>query len=201
METLELKRIINNQNHTITLSDDELERAYRIMERRYLDEDFANYLADEIQNPNCHFHSGHLEEFPELTEWLCNNFDSIFDANMAHNDLITLAIRSLEDASLTPTFFNELAVLAPAFCDGTEKNVYHCEEKCPSYYHCSNITKADDRSKKWELLGSYISMHNNGTCSCHDTPEAFCPAKKYLSQEWDIHDYFHYTDGMEDSYS
>lgn len=201
METLKLKRIINNQNHTITLSDDELERAYRIMERRYLDEDFANYLTDEIQNPDCHFHSGHLEEFPELTEWLCNNFDSIFDANMAHNDLITLAIRSLEDASLTPTFFNELAVLAPAFCCGTEKNVYHCEEKCPSYYHYSNITKADDRSKKWELLGSYISMHNNGTCSCHDTPEAFCPAKKYLSQEWDIHDYFHYTDGMEDSYS
>ena len=201
METLKLKRIINNQNHTITLSDDELERAYRIMERRYLDEDFANYLADEIQNPNCHFHSGHLEEFPELTEWLCNNFDSIFDANMAHNDLITLAIRSLEDASLTPTFFNELAVLAPAFCDGTEKNVYHCEEKCPSYYHCSNITKADDRSKKWELLGSYISMHNNGICSCHDIPEAFCPAKKYLSQEWTIHDFFHYTDSMEDSYS
>lgn len=201
MERLELRRLINKRIHTITLTEDELEQAYHIMERRYLDEDFANYLADEIQNPDSHFHAGHLEEFPELTDWLCNNLDSIFDANMAHNNLIALAVGNLEETSLTSGFFNELARLAPAFCEGAEKNVYHYEEKCPSYYRCSNIVEADDRSKKWELLASYISMHNNRTCSCHENPRTFCPAKKYLSREWDIHDFFHYTSDKEDMYS
>ena len=201
METLNLKRIINKRIHTITLTDDELEKAFRIMERRYLDEDFANCLTYENKNPDCHFHSGHLEEFPELTNWLRNYFDSIFDANMSHNDMVTLAIEHLDNASLSPEFFNELAVLAPAFCEGAQKNVYHCEKCCPSYYHCSNIATADDRSKKWELLSSLINMHENGTCSCKKETGYFCPAKKYLSREWDIHDFFHYTNDSEDSHS
>ena len=71
MKDLQIERTINRQKTTITLTDDELGKAYRIMERRYLDEDFANALADAAQDPDTRFHSGHLEEFPELSDWLC----------------------------------------------------------------------------------------------------------------------------------
>ena len=66
MKELQIERNIDNRRFTATLTDDELEKAYRIMERRYLDEDFANALADAAQHPDTRFHSGHLEEFPEL---------------------------------------------------------------------------------------------------------------------------------------
>ncbi|MEZ3501851.1 hypothetical protein [Faecalibaculum rodentium] len=82
MKELQLERNIGHKKIAVTLTDDELERAYRIMERRYLDEDFANILADDAQNPDTRFHSGHLEEFPELSDWLCVYFDAIYDANM-----------------------------------------------------------------------------------------------------------------------
>ena len=62
--SLEIKRLIDRQIHTITLTEEELEQAYRIKERHYLEEDFANVLADTAQNPDTRFHSGHLEEFP-----------------------------------------------------------------------------------------------------------------------------------------
>ena len=66
MEELQIERNIDNRRSTITLTDGELEKAYRIMERRYLDEDFANALADAAQELDTRFHSGHLEEFPEI---------------------------------------------------------------------------------------------------------------------------------------
>ena len=84
MKELQIERNMGDKKTTITLTDDELEKAYRIMERRYLDEDFANALADAVQNPDTRFHSGHLEEFPELSDWLCAYFDGIYDANMSH---------------------------------------------------------------------------------------------------------------------
>ena len=49
MEGLQIERTINNKKITVTLTDDELEKAYRIMEQRYLDEDFANTLTEAIQ--------------------------------------------------------------------------------------------------------------------------------------------------------
>lgn len=73
MEELTIKRNINNQTYSFTLTEDELEQAYRIKEKRYRDEDFANLMA---QNPDSKFRSGHLEEFPELTDWLCECFDN-----------------------------------------------------------------------------------------------------------------------------
>ncbi len=82
MKELQIERNTDHKKVIITLTDDELEKAYRIMERRYLDEDFANTLADDAQNPDTRFHSGHLEEFPELSDWLCVYFDAIYDANM-----------------------------------------------------------------------------------------------------------------------
>ena len=66
MEELAIERLIGKDNITITLTEDELEKAYRIKEKRYLEEDFANALADAAQNPDTRFHTGHLEEFPEL---------------------------------------------------------------------------------------------------------------------------------------
>lgn len=128
MEQLQITRNINQQVCQFFLTEVELEAAYRLMQRRYLDEDFANTLCNEAQNPDCRFHTGHLEEFPELTTWLCEYFDHFFDANMAHNDLLELTINHLQHASLTPAFFTELARLAPAFCEGTE-NPLHTARK------------------------------------------------------------------------
>ena len=116
MKELQIERNIGNKNTMITLTDEELEKAYRIMERRYLDEDFANTLADAAQDPDTRFHSGHLEEFPELSDWLCMYFDAIYDANMGHNDLMELALNHLHNESLKPEFFLSLSRTAPAVC-------------------------------------------------------------------------------------
>lgn len=191
MEQLEITRQINNHPWHFTLTEDELEAAYRLKQRRYLDEDFAIALADASQNPDCRFHCGHLEEFPELTAWLCECFDHFYDANIAHNDLIELTINHLHHASLTPDFFTSLSRMAPAICEGVEKSVEHCEQTCSRYYRCGNITLADERSKQWELLSSLLSMHQQGTCNCSHDDKHTCPAAKYLSGEWDISDFYH----------
>ena len=52
MKELKIERNKDNRKITVTLTDDELEKAYRIMDRRYLDEDFANALADAAQDPD-----------------------------------------------------------------------------------------------------------------------------------------------------
>ena len=191
MEQLQITRNINDQPYFFILSEEELELAYRIRQRQYLDEDFANALADHSQDPSCRFHTGHLEEFPELTAWLCEHFDHFFDANMPHNDLIELTLNHLHHASLTPAFFNELARISPAMCEGIEKNVEHCEKNCLRYYSCSNIAEADDRSKKWEMLSSLLSMHKDGICNCSKKDSVSCQAYRYLSGEWDINNFFH----------
>ncbi len=121
MEEMIIERLIGKDNITITLTEDELEKAYRIKERRYLDEDFANALADAAQDPDTRFHTGHLEEFPELTDWLCKCFDNFYDANISHNDLIELTLNHLQRESLKPEFFISFSKAAPAVCMGTEK--------------------------------------------------------------------------------
>lgn len=55
MEELKIERLIGKEHITITLTEDELEKAYRLKERRYLDEDFANALANAAQNPDTRF--------------------------------------------------------------------------------------------------------------------------------------------------
>lgn len=198
MKELQIERNIDNEIVTITLTDDELEKAYRIMERRYLDEDFANALADAMQNPDTRFHSGHLEEFPELSDWLCLYFDDIFDANMGHNDLLELALNHLHNESLYSHFFSALSRIAPVVCMGTEKDMADCEQNCGRYHHCNNIAEANDRSRQWETLASLISMHNDGNCTCgKDDSDGECPAAKYLKGVWDISDFFHSEDGKE----
>lgn len=192
MEQLQISRTINHQNFLFTLSEDELEQAYRLKQRRYLDEDFAIFLAEEAQNQNCRFHTGHLEEFPELTLWLCQCFDDFYDANISHNDLIELTINHLHHASLTPAFFTDLARIAPAICEGVEKAIRDCEKSCSRYSCCSNIAGVNNRSKQWELLASLLVMHQNGTCICSQGAQAVkCSAAKYLSGECDIFDFFH----------
>ncbi len=198
MRELQIERTIENKKTTITLTEDELEKAYRIMERRYLDEDFANALADAAQNPDTRFHSGHLEEFPELSDWLCVYFDAIYDANMGHNDLLELALNHLHNASLEPQFFSSLSRTAPVVCMGMEKDMADCEQNCGRYYRCSNIAEANDRSRQWETLASLISMHNNGSCTCSkDDSSVECPAAKYLKGTWDISEFFHLEDRKE----
>ena len=198
MEELQIERNIDNRRSTITLTDGELEKAYRIMERRYLDEDFANALADAAQELDTRFHSGHLEEFPELSDWLCAYFDGIFDANMSHNDLLELALDHLHDASLEPQFFLSLSQAVSATCTGIEKDMSECEQNCGRYYSCSNIAEADDRSRQWETLASLLAMHRDGSCTCSkDDSGMECPAAKYLKGTWDISEFFHLEDRKE----
>lgn len=196
MEELQIERNIDNRRSTITLTDGELEKAYRIMERRYLDEDFANALADAAQELDTRFHSGHLEEFPELSDWLCAYYDGIFDANMSHNDLLELALDHLHDASLEPQFFLSLSQAVSATCTGIEKDMGKCEEGCARYHRCSNIAEKGARSRQWETLASLLSMHDGGSCICGRNGGSIqCPAAKYLTGIWDISAFFHLRDG------
>lgn len=198
MEELKIERLIEQNNITITLTENELERAYRIKERRYLEEDFANALADAAQDPDTRFHTGHLEEFPELTNWLCLCFDDFYDANISHNDLMELTLNHLQHASLEPEFFISLAKTAPAVCMGTEKNVEDCEQNCGQYYRCCNIAEADDRSWQWGTLAALLSMHRSRRCTCcKDEGTEECPAAKYLAGAWDISAFFHSEDRKE----
>ena len=198
MKELQIERNIGNKKTMITLTDEELERAYRIMERRYLDEDFANTLADAAQDPETRFHSGHLADFPELSDWLCMYFDDIYDANMGHNDLLELALNHLHNESLKPEFFLSLSRTAPAVCMGIEKDMADCEQNCGRYHRCSNIAEANDRSRQWETRASLITMHNNGSCTCSkDDGDRECPAAKYLKGIWDISEFFHLEDRKE----
>lgn len=147
------------------LSDEELEMAYRIKQKQYLEEDFAEALVNKSQDPECRFDISHLKEFPELAIWFCRYYDHFFDANIAHNDLITLTLNHLRHASLTPEFFTELAQLTSVI--------------------------ADDRSKKWEQLSSLLSMHKNRNCTCSADKSITCPASKYLSGDLDIRDFYY----------
>ncbi len=102
---MDIKRILNRQSHTFTLTETELEQAYRIMEKRYLEEDFVNTMSNSLHEPDSRFHSGHLDEFPELLNWLCSCFHHFFDANMSHNDILQLILNHLNHSSLEPQFF------------------------------------------------------------------------------------------------
>jgi hypothetical protein len=198
MKELQIERNTDHKKVIITLTDDELEKAYRIMERRYLDEDFANTLADDARNPDTRFHSGHLEEFPELSDWLCVYFDAIYDANMGHNDLLELALNHLHNESLKPHFFLSLSRTAPAVCMGIDKDMADCEQNCARYHRCSNIAEANDRSRQWEMIASLLTMHNSGSCTCgKDDSGVECPAAKYLKGAWDISEFFHLEDRKE----
>lgn len=198
MKELQIERIIDNRKTTVTLTDDELEKAYRIMERRYLDEDFANALADAAQDPDTRFHSGHLEEFPELSDWLCTYFDAIYDANMSHNDLLEFSLNYLQYVSPEPWFFKTLAESVSAVCMGAEKDMEECEQDCNRYHRCSNIAKANGRIRQWETLASMLAMHQSGSCTCNkDHGGGECPAAKYLKGTWDISEFFHLEDRKE----
>lgn len=190
MEELKIERLIGKELITITLTEDELEKAYRLKERRYLDEDIANALADAAQNPDTRFHTGHLEEFPELTGWLCVCFDDFYDANISHNDLMELTLNHLQHASLEPDFFISLATGAPAVCIRSEKDLGAFGQ------NYGNIAETNDRSQRWETLATLLTMHRNGNCTCGgDGGE--CPAAKYLAGTWDISEFFHSEDRKE----
>lgn len=199
MQNLEIKRTICNKTHTITLTDEELELAYRIMERRYLEEDFANAIADASQDPSMRFHTGHLDEFPELLIWLCKHYDKFFDANMAHSELIELTLNHLKNKSPSAAFFNELIEYTTANCNGYDKELSDCEKNCDRYYDCSGIAAANDRCVHLETLCSLVAMHTNGECHCFKThtEEYHCPAAKYLWGEIDLSEFYDIACGKE----
>lgn len=193
---LQITRTINGKTCSFLLTETELEDAYRLKERRYREDDFVNAFADASQDPDMRFHYGHLAEFPELLDWLCRIYDDIYDANISHNDLMEHVLKRLQDESLTPGFYTGLALLAPAVCEGLKKEPAECEEKCGRYCRCTNITEADERSRRWEMMASLISIHQNEACSCHVKAgnASICPAARYLKGLWDISDFFHLQD-------
>lgn len=192
MKQLQLQKTIYDIKYLITLNDTELEQAYLMMKQRYLIEDLKNLME---QNPDSHFDSSHFEEFPELADWLYECFDNFYDANMTYNDLLELTLNHLEHACKIPQFYTELSCLVPSICEGIEKQTSLCEDKCPKYYRCSNIAAADERSKRWEELASMISMHTLGSCTCPKDNSHLCEAAKFLSDKWDIHEFFHFIEG------
>lgn len=192
---MDIKRILHRQSHTFTLSETELEQAYRIMEKRYLEEDFVNTMADTIHEPESRFHCEHLNEFPELLNWLCTCFDHFFDANMSHNDILRLTLNHLNHVSLEPQFFLDLSRAVPVDCMGVEKELSDCEQNCSVYHYCNHSAEARDRSARWEILASLISMHRNKNCICSKgNGSRECPAAKYLKGTWDINEFFHVED-------
>ena len=194
MKQLQLQKTIYDLKYQITLNDTELEQAYLIMKQRYLIEDFKNLME---QNPDSHFTSDYLEEFPELAEWLCECFDSLYDAEMTHDEVLELTMNHLERICRVPQFYTELSCLVPSICEGIEKQTSLCEHECPKYYRCSNIAAADERSKRWEELASMISMHTLGNCTYTKDNSHLCEAAKFLSDEWDIHEFFHFIEEKE----
>ena len=50
-------------------------------------EGFANALADNSQDPNYRLYVGHLEEYPELTAWLCEELDLTTKEVIRHYDV------------------------------------------------------------------------------------------------------------------
>ena len=81
----------------------------------------------------------------------------------------------------------------------TKKEPAGCEEECGRYYRCTNITEADERSKRWEMLSSLLTMHQDVACTCYGKTDhtSGCPAAKYLNGIWDISDFFHLQDKKE----
>ena len=61
-QNMKIERVLHKQSHTFTLTETELEQAYRIMEKRYLEEDFVNTMANALHEPDSRFHSGHLDD-------------------------------------------------------------------------------------------------------------------------------------------
>ncbi len=192
---LQITRTINGQTYSFALTERELEDAYRLKERRYREDDFVNAFADAAQEPDMRFHYGHLAEFPELLDWLCRLYDDIFDANTSHNDLMELALNRLRDESLTPGFFTSLALLAPPVCEEPEEAPPEYEE-CGRHHCGQNITEADERRKRWEMLASLLTRHKEADCTCHgkNGTHAPCAAAKYLNGEWDISEFFFLQD-------
>lgn len=189
---MKIKRTLHGQAHIITITEAELDQAYRIMEKRFLEEDFVNTMADVLREPESRFHIGHLSEFPELLNWLCSNFHDFYDANMSHNDLLSLTLNHLNHVSLEPQFFLDLAKAVPVTCMGMERNMADCEQNCSCYHYCSKTAEADERSGRWEILASIVSIHKNGNCFCNKSGGTReCPAAKYLKGAWDISEFFH----------
>ena len=196
---MKIERVLHRQSHTFTLTETELEQAYRIMEKRYLEEDFVNTMSNSLHEPDSRFHSGHLDEFPELLSWLCSCFHHFFDANMSHNDILQLTLNHLNHISMKPQFFLELSKAVLADCMGTEKELSDCEQNCSVYHYCNHSAEARDRCAQWEILASLLSMHGNGNCTCYREDGAReCPAAKYLNGIWDISEFFH-LDGRKEA--
>ena len=187
MRTMTIQRILDGTKYNISLTDQEMERAFRIRKSNYLKEDFSTAIRSTIGSD--FFTPEDIEQFPEILEWLADRFEILEDSNMDHNSLLELSLSQLDRAAVTPEFFAKMAVLSPALCNGDVVSVSECEEKCEKYYRCSCVASANDRSRAWETLGSLVSMHQKGICTCSDTET--CKAADYLSGRIRFPEFFH----------
>lgn len=93
---LEIQRKIRGQVCAIRLTDEEMEKAYRMRHYAYLKEDFLNALEDPTEGQDFPITYEQLEQYPAIQSWLCEHYDYFFDANMSHNDLIELVFHKLK---------------------------------------------------------------------------------------------------------
>lgn len=197
MEEMEISRKVGGRTYVFALTPHELEDAYRIRQKEYLEEDFANSMPDPVKEEGQRFNSGHLEEFPELMDWIYIVYDKVFDAEIGDSDLRQMVLKKLDEESGTVAFFDSLVHYTKAVCRGYRKELHECENKCASYYHCANIAEANDKCKRWEDLAALIHVHEAGSCGCQPDQEKLCLAAKYLDGQVDFGEFYHALDEEE----
>lgn len=197
MEEMEIVRKVDGRTVVFVLTPHELETAYRIRQKEYLEEDFANSMPEPVKAEGQRFNSGHLEEFPELMDWIYAAYVKLFDSEMGDSDLRQMVLRKLDEESRKSSFFKGLVSGTKAVCRGYCKELDDCEKKCATYYHCSNIAEANDRCRRWEDLAALMYMHKAGNCSCLPNRKELCLAAKYLDGDLDFGEFYHALDKEE----
>lgn len=166
---LKITRNINEKEMEITLTEEEIEKAYRIMQREYLEEDITNEIIDKYKEENSSFHLKHIEKFPEVLDWLCYMFQEFDNTEFSHNSTMDLVFDQLEQDSKTAEFFSALSNYAKK-----ERGLNPIQQ---------------NRADQLKQLAILIELHHKQYCSCK-AENTYCSAAKYLQGEWDISEFF-----------
>lgn len=166
---LKITRNINEKEIEITLTEEEIEKAYGIMQKKYLEEDMINESIDRYKEENTSFYLKHIEKIPELLDWLCYIFQKFDSTEFSHDNTMDLVFDQLEQDSKTAEFFSALSNYVKK-----ERSLNPIQQ---------------NRADRFSQLAILIELHNKQYCSCK-AENIPCSAKKYLQGEWDISEFF-----------
>lgn len=169
MRTFEIIRNVDEKQIKIVLTETELEKAYQIMQREYLEEDITNEIIDKYKEENISFHLKHIEKFPELLDWLCYMFEQFDSTEFSQGSTMDLVFDQLEQDSKTSEFFSVLSNYAKK-----ERSLNPIQQ---------------NRADQFKQLAILIDLHHKQYCSCK-AENTRCSAAKYLENEWDISEFF-----------